>query len=87
MRRTEQSRRGRALVAAALLAIVLGGTGLDCDQNAQAEFRNTATSALADGVKTIIDGLIDGWAAAIQNAGDGSSDGSSSSSQSSSGSQ
>ncbi len=54
-----------------LAAILVGGAGLDCDQDAQAEFRNTATSAIADGLKTILDGLIDGMASAIQNAGDG----------------
>jgi hypothetical protein len=73
MRRAEHSRWGKVLAAAVLSAILFGSAGLNCDQNAQADFRNTATSAVADGVKTIIDGLIDGWAAAVQNAGDGSS--------------
>ncbi|HSW45867.1 MAG TPA: hypothetical protein VLM89_09875 [Phycisphaerae bacterium] len=71
MRRMQQFRRCRAIFALVLLAVMTGAAGLDCDQNAQAEFRDTATSALADGVKTILNGLIDGWAAAIQNAGDG----------------
>jgi hypothetical protein len=60
-----------AATALILLAIVMGGTGLDCDQNAQADFRETVAPVVADGVKTILDGLIDGFAAAVVNAGDG----------------
>ena len=62
-------RRGTGVLV--LAAILMISTGLDCDQNAQADFRDTATTAIADGVKTIFEGLVDGLATAIQNAGDG----------------
>ncbi len=74
MRYTAQNRLRGAAFGLILAAILLGGTGLDCDQNAQADFRDTATSAIADGLKTILEGLIDGVATAIQNAGDGETD-------------
>ena len=59
------------LIAAAVL---LGCTGLACDTDAQATFRQTATDAIGSGIKTIMDSIIDGMVAAVEQAGDGSSD-------------
>ncbi len=61
----------RAALGLALTAIVAGSMGLSCDADAQADFRQTATQAVGDGVKTIVNGLIDGLVTAITNAGDG----------------
>lgn len=73
MRYLKRNRFRAATFGFVLTTILVGVTGPSCDQDAQAEFRATATSAIASGVKTIVNGLIDGAAAAIQNAGDGSS--------------
>lgn len=51
---------------------------IGCDQNAQADFRKVATPKIADGIKTILDALVDGAATAIINAGDGTDTSSSS---------
>lgn len=73
MRNLERNRFRTGIFGFVLTTILVGVTGPNCDQDAQAEFRATATSAIAGGVKTIVNGLIDGVAAAIENAGDGSS--------------
>jgi len=59
-------------VAFTLAAVLAGTTGLSCDENARAAFRDEATSAIGTGVKTILDAIIDGAVAAIEQAGDGS---------------
>lgn len=70
-RRPRRPRRvGRALLA---LALAAGATGFSCDSDAAATFRQTATDDIGQGVKTIVDGVLDGLIAAIQDAGDGSS--------------
>jgi len=73
---------GRGFTAIMILA---GTTGLSCDSNASAAFRETAAGTIGEGVKTILDGVIDGLIAAIQQAGDGSSADSSTDSSTSSG--
>lgn len=53
-------------------SLMLGVTmGLSCDSDAAATFRQTATGPIGEGVKTIVNGVLDGWIAAIQEAGDG----------------
>ncbi len=65
-------RRGAERVAAALVAgLAACSMGLSCDSNAQAAFRAEATSAIGSGVKTILNGIVDGLVAAIEQAGDG----------------
>ena len=60
-------------VAGLVLAALLAGTmGLECDSDAGAVFRQTATSDIGAGVKTILDAVVDGVVAAIEEAGDGS---------------
>jgi hypothetical protein len=86
-----QSSRGLTLLAtrgvvtaAVLVAIVVGASGVSCDHEAATVFRQTATGPIGDGVKSILDGILDGVVAAIENAGSGDSDDSSSSSSSTS---
>ncbi len=68
--------RGCATAAGALLAaaLVVACTGADCDAEARATFRETATGPIGEGVKSIVNGVLDGWIATIQEAGDGGSD-------------
>jgi len=78
------ARQATAALAAGLAACSMG---LSCDSNAQAAFRAEATSAIGSGVKTILNGVVDGLVAAIEQAGDGGkSSGSATSGSSSSGS-
>ncbi|NLX20824.1 MAG: hypothetical protein GXY55_04010 [Phycisphaerae bacterium] len=56
-----------------LMMVLAGSAGLSCDSDAQTEFRQTATQAIGNGVKTIVNGILDGWIAAILDAGDGAS--------------
>jgi len=60
------------LGAAGLLvgALLLGTCGAGCENS---DFRQTATEAIGSGLKTILDGIIDGLVAAVSNAGDASS--------------
>ena len=60
-----------------LLGFLFGVTGASCDSDAQADFRQEATQSIGQGVKTIVDAVIDGFVAAIVNAGDGATDSSS----------
>jgi len=53
--------------------ILFTSAGVSCDSNAAASFRESATGPIGDGVKTIVDAVIDGAVAAIKDAGDGSS--------------
>ena len=62
---------GRRVAAALVAGLAACSMGLSCDSNAQAAFRAEATSAIGSGVKTILDGVIDGLVAAIEQAGDG----------------
>jgi len=59
------------------LGLLVGVTGSGCDSDAQADFRQEATESIGQGVKTIVDAMIDGFVAAIVNAGDGPTDSSS----------
>ncbi len=60
----------KRLSAGILLAItgmfVLATSGADCDSNAQDAFRETAAGPIGNGVKSIVDGMLDGWVAAVQ---------------------
>jgi len=70
---------GRSAATGIVLAgLLLGVTGVSCDSDAQADFRQEVAGSIGQGVKTIVDAVIDGFVAAIVNAGDGSSSGSSS---------
>ena len=73
----------KLLIAAGIL---IGSTGVSCDSDAQAVFRATATPGITSGIKsfvdstgidgglaTIVDAVIDGAAAAVQDAGRGGS--------------
>jgi len=69
-------RYGFGRFAATGLVVVgfcLAALGTGCDSDAQADFRQEATASIGEGVKTIVDAIIDGYVAAIVNAGDGSS--------------
>lgn len=55
-----------------LLAILLFCTaGLQCDSQAQAVFRREATREIGEGVRTIMNGVLDGLIAAVEEAGRG----------------
>ena len=70
--RSSLARLGRPVGAGLLLAVVLmGATGLSCDSDAAAAFRQETTTAFGTGVKTILDAAVDGLVAAIEQAGDG----------------
>jgi hypothetical protein len=47
--------------------------GLDCNEDWVTTFRQESADEIASGVKTILNAVIDGLAAAAQQAGDGSS--------------
>jgi len=55
-----------------LSAILMTSMGLSCDSSALTAFRQEAASSIGDGIKTIVDGVIDGLIAAVEDAGDGS---------------
>lgn len=66
-------RAARGVVGALALGLILVGTpGLGCDSAASTTFRETATSAIGSGVKTIMNGVLDGIIAAVEDAGDSS---------------
>ena len=70
-------RLGRSICAAMIMtAIMAGATGLSCDSDAAATFRQETTQDIGDGIKTILDAVVDGLVAAIEQAGDGSATGS-----------
>ena len=60
-----------------LVGLLVGLAGTGCDSDAQADFRQEATESIGEGVKTIVDAVIDGFVAAIVNAGDGTTESSS----------
>ncbi len=62
---------GRLLRGLTALFLLGAGMGLSCDSDAAAEFRSVATSPIGEGVRTIMNGILDGVIAAVQNAGDG----------------
>lgn len=61
------------LVGLILAAVLAGAMGLECDDDVVTTFRQTAADDIASGLKTILNAVIDGVAAAIEQAGDGSS--------------
>jgi hypothetical protein len=71
---------GRIICGLVLAAVLVGVTGTGCDQDARASFREAAVGPIGDGVRTAMNGVLDGVIAAITNAGDSSSSSSSSSS-------
>jgi len=73
-----------AVIGFILTGLFFATLSTGCDNDAQSAFRQEAAEDIGSGVKTIVDAIIDGFVAAIADAGDGSSDNSSSSSSSSS---
>ena len=71
-----------AAIGFVLVGFFLAALGTGCDSDAQADFRQEATESIGQGVKTIVDAIMDGYVAAIVNAGDGSSSSDDSSSSS-----
>ena len=67
-----KSRRPMRFAALGLMltALLFASTGASCENS---DFRDTAASAIGDGIKTILDGIIDGAVSAVANAGDGES--------------
>lgn len=61
----------RAAIGLVLAAIMVGATGLGCDHEAQTAFRQAAVGPIGDGVRTAMNGILDGVIAAIEDAGDG----------------
>lgn len=61
----------RVMTALFLAGVLVGATGLGCDHDAAAVFREAATGPIGEGVKGIMNGVLDGMIAAIENAGDG----------------
>jgi hypothetical protein len=68
LRRTLTRGPAALLVCGLILTATMGPS---CDSDAAATFRQTATGPIGEGVKTIVNGVLDGWIAAIQDAGDG----------------
>ena len=58
MRNAEWNKLRLAAAGMVVAAIIVGGTGLSCDENAQNMFRTTATPAVTTGVKTVVDGAV-----------------------------
>ncbi len=56
-----------------VLSLLVFSAGAECDSEARASFRAAATGPIGDGVKSILNGILDGAIAAIEEAGDGSS--------------
>ncbi|HOB74999.1 MAG TPA: hypothetical protein PKG54_10775 [Phycisphaerae bacterium] len=69
-------RRGlrRAVLGLVLVAVLVGASGPGCDHEAAAAFREAATGPIGEGVRGIVNGVLDGVIAAIENAGDGGSE-------------
>ncbi|GMU23964.1 MAG: hypothetical protein AMXMBFR13_40410 [Phycisphaerae bacterium] len=63
-----------AAVGLVLTTVLLGCMGPGCDHDAAQTFRQEATGAIGDGVKTIMNGVLDGLIAAVEEAGDGPSE-------------
>ena len=65
----------RAVKTCARLILIVGLAtsmmGISCSGDAAAAFRQTATSSIGAGIKTILDGIVDGMVAAVESAGDG----------------
>lgn len=58
----------RAALGIVLAAMVAGSTGVGCDSAARAAFRDAAVSPIGEGVRTAMNGVLDGVIAAIDNA-------------------
>lgn len=63
--------RRRVLAGVACLGLFALGAGVNCDSDAAYTFRQTATGPIGSGIKTIMNGILDGAIAAVQGAGDG----------------
>lgn len=65
------------IIRVVLVPLLLWGcAGLRCDSDAASTFRSVATSEIGEGVRTIMNGILDGLIAAVEEAGDGSGGGS-----------
>lgn len=54
-------------------AVLFGGTGLSCDSDTFAAFRQEAVGDIGSGVKTIVNGILDGVIAVLSDTGEDSS--------------
>jgi len=62
----------RAVLGLVLVAVVVGVAGTGCDHAAQTAFRQAAVGPIGDGVRTTMNGVLDGVIAALENAGSSS---------------
>jgi hypothetical protein len=62
----------RAVLGLVLVSVVVGVAGTGCDHEAQTAFREAAVGPIGDGVRTTMNGVLDGIIAALEDAGDGS---------------
>lgn len=72
--RSLSDRLSGAVFAMITACILIGVAGPSCDSDAAAVFRQEATAPIGEGVKTIMNGVLDGLIAAVQDAGDGPQD-------------
>lgn len=63
---------GRVACGLVLVAVLVGVSGTGCDHDAQTAFRQAAVGPIGDGVRSAMNGVLDGVIAALENAGDGS---------------
>jgi hypothetical protein len=71
---------GRIVAGLVLVWVSVSAAGASCDHDAQTAFRQAAVGPIGDGVRSIMDGTLDGIIAALENAGNGSSSSSTSNS-------
>ena len=55
------------------MAVLFGGTGLNCSSDTLDIFRQEAASEIGDGVKSIMNGILDGIIATLSQTDDSSS--------------
>lgn len=56
-----------------IAGLTMSTMGVSCDGEAASVFRQTATSPIGEGLKTILYGLVDGMVAAVKSVGEGKS--------------